>query len=102
MAIADQGQYVDVDGIRTFYIRKGTGHPVVLLHGSAPGTCSTVSWQRNMDDLAGAGYTVVAFDQAGFGLSDAPADHSAESRYRHAKAFIDKMKFDRFHMIANS
>jgi 2-hydroxy-6-oxonona-2,4-dienedioate hydrolase len=102
MAIADQGQYVDIDGIRTFYIRKGSGHPVILLHGSAPGGSSTVVWQRNIDHLSAAGYSVIAFDQPGYGLTDSPTDHSAEYRLRHAKAFIDKIGCDAFHMIANS
>src|SRR6185312_16732865 len=101
MAIADQGQYVDVDGIRTFYIRKGSGHPVILLHGSAPGGSSTVVWQRNIDHLSAAGYSVIAFDQPGYGLTDSPTDHSAEYRLRHAKSFIDKIGCDAFHMIAN-
>jgi hypothetical protein len=35
------GLYLDVDGIRTFYVRAGTGDPVVLVHGAR--SCAPLS-----------------------------------------------------------
>jgi pimeloyl-ACP methyl ester carboxylesterase len=102
MISSDDGRYVDIGGLKTFYIKKGDGYPLVLLHGSAPGACTVVSWKRNIEFLANAGFAVYAFDQPGSGLTDNPADFSMEYKYRHAKLFIDKMALDRFHMIANS
>lgn len=102
MITADDGQYIDVDGIKTFYIKKGTGHPLILVHGGAPGVCTLVAWRPNIDFFAEAGFTVYAFDQPGFGYTDNAEDFSMEYRYRHAKKFLDKMGLDRFHMVANS
>jgi pimeloyl-ACP methyl ester carboxylesterase len=98
----DVGSYLDVDGIRTFYVDRGSGVPLVLVHGAAPGACTLVSWQPNLDPLAAAGFRVIAFDQPGFGLTDLPADHSLEYRVAHAKAFIDALGLERYHLVGNS
>lgn len=102
MVKPDDGQYIDVDGIKTFYIKKGSGHPLIMIHGGAPGVCTLVSWRPNIDYFAEAGFTVYAFDQPGYGYTDNAEDFSMEYRYRHGKSFIDKLGLDRFHMIANS
>jgi pimeloyl-ACP methyl ester carboxylesterase len=94
--------YLEVDGLRTFYIRSGEGHPLVLFHGGSPGTCSSVNWKVNIEPLAAAGFTVYAFDQPGFGLTDNPNDYSLDFRFAHARAFIDKTKIERYHVMGNS
>ncbi len=99
---ADLGSYLDVDGLRTFYVERGSGVPLVLVHGAAPGACTLVSWQPNLDPLAAAGFRVIAFDQPGFGLTDLPADYSMEYRVQHAKAFLDAFGLERYHLIGNS
>ncbi len=48
MAKPEEGQYLEVDGIKTFYVKKGKGHPLLLIHGGAPGVCTFVSWRRNV------------------------------------------------------
>lgn len=95
-------EYIQVDGLKTFYIEAGRGHPLLLIHGSAPGACSLVSWKMNIEPLADSGFTVIAFDQPGFGYSDNPKDHSMDYRVAHAKSFIEKLNLDRFHLIGNS
>lgn len=94
--------YLEVEGLRTFYIRSGEGHPLVLFHGGSPGTCSSVNWKPNIEPLAAAGFTVYAFDQPGFGLTDNPNDYSLDFRFAHARAFVDKMKIERYHVVGNS
>jgi pimeloyl-ACP methyl ester carboxylesterase len=94
--------YVEAAGLRTFYIRSGEGHPLVLFHGGSPGTCSSVNWKLNIESLAAAGFAVYAYDQPGFGLSDNPADYSLDFRVTHAKAFIDACHLDCFHVMGNS
>jgi 2-hydroxymuconate-semialdehyde hydrolase len=98
----DVGSFLDVDGIRTFYVDRGSGTPVVLVHGAAPGACTLVSWQPNLDPLAVAGFRVIAFDQPGFGLTDLPSDYSMEYRVAHAKAFLDALGVERYHLVGNS
>lgn len=95
-------QYIDVDGIRTFYLQAGSGYPVLLIHGAAPGACSLVNWKPNIEPLAEAGFRVCAFDQPGFGYSAHPRDYSLEYRVAHARAFVDALGLDRFHLIGNS
>ena len=98
----DVGSFLDVNGLRTFYVDRGSGVPVVLVHGAAPGACTLVSWQPNLDPLAAAGFRVIAFDQPGFGLTDLPPDYSMEYRVAHAKAFIDALGLERYHLVGNS
>jgi len=102
MAKQLDGKYMEVDGLRTFYLKAGSGYPLILIHGASPGACSLVSWKLNIEPLAAAGFAVYAFDQPGFGTTDNPPDFSADYRVKHAKLFIDKMKLDHCHMIANS
>ena len=94
--------FIDADGLKTFYVKAGSGFPVVLFHGAAPGASAQVNWQLNIEPLAAAGFTVYAYDQAGYGRSDNPADLSIEYRVTHAKAFVDALKLDRYHVVGNS
>ncbi|HWP58209.1 MAG TPA: alpha/beta hydrolase [Candidatus Acidoferrales bacterium] len=96
------GSFVNVDGLKTFYVKAGSGPAVILIHGAAPGGAALVSWKLNIEPLARAGFTVYAYDQPGFGYTENPADHSIEYRVSHARAFIDALKLDRYHVIGNS
>ena len=100
--LAQSRDYLAVLGLRTFYIKTGEGHPIVLCHGGSPGTCSSVNWKLNIEPLAEAGFAVYAFDQPGFGLTDNPTDYSLDFRFAHARAFIDAMKLERYHVMGNS
>ena len=55
--------YIDADGLKTFYVKAGSGFPVVLFHGAAPGASAQVNWQLNIEPLAAAGFTVYAYDK---------------------------------------
>jgi pimeloyl-ACP methyl ester carboxylesterase len=102
MAPTNKKEYVQVDGIKTFLVSAGTGHPLLLIHGAAPGASCVVNWKLNLEPLAAAGFAVYAYDQPGFGHTDNPSDHSIEYRVRHAKALIDVLKLDRLHVVGNS
>ena len=102
MSDPSDGDYEIVEGLKTFYIKRGGGHPLVLIHGAAPGASSRVSWKLNIDSLASAGFAVYAFDQPGFGYTDNPKDHSLEYRVTHARAFLNQLGLERFHVIGNS
>ena len=103
MSKPDKGQYLEVNGIKTFFIKEGNGDPLVLVHGGSPGACTLFNWgMKNIESLAASGFTVYAFDQPGFGYTDNPTDYSIEYRVAHAKSFIDGLKLDRFHLIGNS
>jgi len=96
------GSFLEVDGIRTFFVERGDGEAVVLIHGAGPGSCARVSWQPNLEPLAKAGFWTIAYDQPGFGHSDLPAEHSREYRVRHAKAFVDALGLTQYHLVGHS
>ena len=57
-AVTAPGRYADVNGIRLYYERHGSGRPLVLLHG---GLASTDGWGPTLEALA-AGRHVIALD----------------------------------------
>ena len=62
------------DGVELHVARAGSGPPVVLLHGFPEGSRS---WRKQIPALAEAGFSVLAPDLRGYGLSDRPGDQSA-------------------------
>ncbi|MTB87601.1 alpha/beta fold hydrolase [Aeromicrobium senzhongii] len=69
----DDVEYVVVHGYRRAYRMRGTGPPLLLLHGMA---CDSTTWFPVMDQLA-QHFTVIAPDLLGHGESDKPnADYS--------------------------
>jgi pimeloyl-ACP methyl ester carboxylesterase len=65
------GRFVEVDGVRLHYLERGTGTPVVLLHGNV---VTAEDWILSgvLDQVAAQGHRVVAFDRPGYGYSDRP------------------------------
>ncbi len=102
MIAAGIGDYVEIDGLKTFYVKRGTGPALVLVHGGSPGACARVNWGQNIDYLADAGYTVYAFDQPGFGRTENSSDYSLEYRVQHAKQFVDSLGLDSYRLMGNS
>ena len=90
------GEYIDADGIRTYYVREGTGPNLLLLHGQPPGGSLHLIWHRNFDFFVKAGFAVTAFDQVGYGRSGHSLDYSRERRVVHAQAFIEAMGFEQY------
>lgn len=63
------GEFITVDGIRLHYIRKGTGRPVVFLHG---GVLTGNDFEQILEIAASKGYQAIAFDRPGYGHSERP------------------------------
>jgi pimeloyl-ACP methyl ester carboxylesterase len=67
-----EGAFLEVDGVRLHYIEKGSGSPVVFLHGN----------QSMVEDVEISGlfgllarnHRVIAFDRPGFGHSERPRE----------------------------
>jgi 2-hydroxy-6-oxonona-2,4-dienedioate hydrolase len=95
-------EYIQAEGIKTFVVKAGNGHPLLLIHGASPGASSLVNWKLNIEPLAAAGFAIFAYDQPGFGYTDNPADHSIEYRVTHAKALINALGLEKFHLVGNS
>ena len=67
----DTGKFVEVEGLRLRYVEKGSGQPVVFLHGVYGGLEDFTS---TIFDDAARHCRAIAFDRPGHGYSDRP-DH---------------------------
>ena len=65
------GRFVEINGARVHYLERGTGSPVVLLHGNVVSADDYV-WSGVLDRVA-RNHRVIAFDRPGYGFSDRPA-----------------------------
>jgi pimeloyl-ACP methyl ester carboxylesterase len=64
------GRFIKVDGVRLHCVERGTGTPLILLHGN--GSMIQDFQSSGLIDLAAKKYRVIAFDRPGFGHSDRP------------------------------
>ncbi len=91
-------QYVEVEGLRMAYVEKGTGDPILMLHGEP-------TWgylyRHMIPPLAEVGRAVVP-DLIGFGRSDKPGADNAYSYKSHARwlrRFIEVLDLRRITLI---
>jgi pimeloyl-ACP methyl ester carboxylesterase len=64
------GQFLEVNGVRLHYVERGSGAPLVLLHGN--GSMIQDFESSGLIDLAAKDYRVIVFDRPGFGHSNRP------------------------------
>lgn len=64
------GTFIEVDGVRLHYSDRGTGRPIVLLHGNAV-TGDDYNTSGVAERLVGRS-RVIIFDRPGFGYSERP------------------------------
>ncbi|MFE6974459.1 alpha/beta fold hydrolase [Streptomyces sp. NPDC057682] len=82
------------------YYEAGSGHPVILLHGSGPGATGWSNFAGNIEALA-EHFHVYAVDMPGWGESDA----ATVDRLDHVDAaiqFMDTLGIDRAAFVGNS
>jgi pimeloyl-ACP methyl ester carboxylesterase len=87
MALNAQSQHVH-------YVVKGSGPPVLLVHGLA---ASLHDWADMLPDLADNGYRAYALDLLGHGLSEKPHDpvkYQSEGLLAHLQGWIDALALD--------
>jgi pimeloyl-ACP methyl ester carboxylesterase len=92
---------VVLGGLNVHYVQAGQGPVVLLLHGL--GT-SLVTWSRNIEPLAAAGFTVLAPDLPGHGDSDKPAHLSYDpvDGARLIHQFLQSLGVARVSLVGNS
>lgn len=91
--------FVDLEGARVRYVRKGRGPAVVLLHGFA---ASIYTWKDVLPALAEAGHDVVAIDLPGFGGSSIPRPLDGSAYPGVVVAVMDRLGLDRAALVGNS
>jgi pimeloyl-ACP methyl ester carboxylesterase len=67
---APTGKFIEIDGVRLHCVERGTGDPLVLLHGN--GSMVQDFQASGLIELGAERYRVIAFDRPGFGHSEPP------------------------------
>ena len=90
-----------VNGIAMNYQLEGQGdETIVLVNGLAD---DLETWAFQMDDLLGAGYRVLRFDNRGVGRTSAPAGpYTSRMLADDTKALVDELGLRGFHMMGIS
>lgn len=64
-----KGEFITVEGVKLHYIQKGSGQPIVFLHG---GILTGDDFEQVMKRMEKQGYRVISFDRPGYGYSERP------------------------------
>ena len=92
---------VEANGLRFRVEDRGSGAPVVLLHGW-PDTSRL--WRRQIDALTAAGYRAIAPDLRGRGHSDRPSqvsDYALSSTVQDLTGILDALGVQRAHVVGH-
>jgi len=91
--------FTDIDGVRIHYQEKGTGTPLVLIHGF---TSSTYSWKDVFEPLSKS-FRVITVDLKGFGFSGKPdGDYSRRAQASLVAHLLDHLKIEKAWLCGNS
>jgi pimeloyl-ACP methyl ester carboxylesterase len=92
---------VEANGLRFHVEDRGSGMPVVLLHGW-PDTSRL--WRHQIDALTKAGYRTIAPDLRGRGRSDRPSevsDYALRSVVQDVTGILDALGVERAHVVGH-
>jgi pimeloyl-ACP methyl ester carboxylesterase len=93
------GRFVTVFGAKIYYVERGTGPVVVLVHGL--GDQASV-WNQSIGPLS-AGHRVIALDLVGFGRSDKPLlDYRPDTFVDFLSGFLTELHVTRASFVGNS
>lgn len=93
------GKFINLDGHTTHYIEKGSGPPVILLHGYF---YDSLQWRNNIEALARE-FKVYAPDLWGFGYSTRePLDYGYPLYARQLLKFMDALGIARASLVGQS
>ncbi|WP_418647006.1 alpha/beta fold hydrolase [Thauera butanivorans] len=90
-------------GIRTNYHDLGSGHPLLMIHGSGPGVSAWANWRLVMPELARQA-RVIAPDMVGFGFTERPAGqrYDMDDWVAQAVGLLDALGIERTDLVGNS
>jgi len=93
------GKVIELDGLPTHYVEKGSGEPVILIHGFF---FDSYMWNKNIDILAKR-FKVYAIDLWGFGYSTRePLDYGYPLYTQQLLKFMDTLDISRASLIGQS
>jgi len=96
---SEYSHFAEIDGVHVHYQDKGTGTPLVLLHGF---TSSTYSWKDVFDPLS-KNFRVIAVDLKGFGFSGKPdGDYTRRAQASLVAHLLDYLKIERAWLCGSS
>lgn len=101
LTVESTSRFVQTATHRIHYNEAGSGHAVILLHGSGPGSTGWSNFRTNIGPLAET-FHVYAVDMPGWGESDT---QTAETGYDHVRAliaFMDELGIERPALVGNS
>jgi pimeloyl-ACP methyl ester carboxylesterase len=94
-----QRQSIDVRGLRTAYLRAGSGPALLMMHGIGG---NAGQFQRQLETLSDVA-DVIAWDAPGYVDSDDPPHDWLMADYAdHAAAFLDALGVERAHVLGQS
>ena len=94
-----EGKFIDLAGLRTHYLERGQGDPVLLIHGF---NMDSHTWVKNVDQLA-AHFKVYALDLWGLGFSTRePLDYGYALFADQIRLFMDALGIDAASLVGHS
>lgn len=94
------GKYFQVDGIETFALDKGTGDPVVCIHGVPT---SSFLYRKVIGALADKNLRGISIDLPGLGLSSRPVDfdYSFTGLGNFLIKAVKALEIEKFHLVVH-
>lgn len=89
---------IDRNGIQLYYEEKGSGKPLILLHGLG---MNALALQREMDELASQ-FRVIAPDARGHGRSGKPAEYKLQDHIEDVIALMDHLHIEKAALLGGS
>ena len=94
------GKYLNINGVKTFALDKGSGEAVFCIHGVPT---SSYLYRKVIDSLAQKGYRGVSVDLPGLGLADRPEnfDYDFDNFSNFLTQALKELNIDRFHLVVH-
>lgn len=98
---AHEANLVEIEGRRVYVEERGSGEPMVLLHGFGS---SSFSWRHVASSLASS-YRVVTLDFHGFGWTERPTGlehYTRVGQMRLVERVMDHLEIESAHLVGHS
>jgi len=94
------GKYLNINGVKTFALDKGSGEAVFCIHGVPT---SSYLYRKVIDSLAQKGYRGVSVDLPGLGLADRPEnfEYDFDNFSNFLTQALKELNIDRFHLVVH-